>query len=134
MFLDDLFSLGLITPLLLLFAGYVAIGVLFAVAATIARLRAVPDLKVRNSQLKIDLAIVILASSELLAILGGSILHKDMTTGLRLVGVGMFLLWPVSALLALWGRGAGRRVLLVGHGLIALLATVLFLIVWIHGY
>jgi hypothetical protein len=55
-------------------------------------------------------------------------------TGTMLAIAGMFLLWPVSAVLAVRGRGVGRSVLLIGHSLIALFVIVLLLSVLIHVY
>jgi hypothetical protein len=136
MFSNSLFSLGLILPLLLLFLGHVVIGLLFSGAAIVVRLRADSSLAARASQAKIDWAIAILASSELLQILGASLLHIETKQGIGigLLAIGMFLLWPISALLAIWGLGAGRRALLIGHGLIALLVAVLLLSVLLHGW
>ena len=134
MFSNGLFSLGLILPLLLLFVGNVAIGVLFSGAAIVVRIRDSSSLAARASQRKIDWAIAILASSELLSIVGASLLHIDAGLAIGLLLVGFFLLWPISAVLAIWGRGTGRRVLLLGHALIALLVAVLLLSTWIHRW
>jgi hypothetical protein len=130
---NGILSSGLIGPLILLFLGHVVIGLLFSGVATAARISADSRLAAGKSQAKIDLAIAILASSELLQILGACLLHSDAGLGIGFLVVGLFLLWPASVVLAILGRGAGRRVLLVGHGLIALLVAVLLLSVLIHG-
>ena len=130
MFSSSLFALGLILPLLLLFVGHVAIGLLFSGAAIVARFQADSEPAAARSQRKIDWAIAILVVSNLSSILGGYIYHNSAAetgTGMMFVIFGIFLLWPVSAILTLRGRGAGRKVLLVGHGLIALLISVVLL-------
>jgi hypothetical protein len=127
-----IFSMGLIGPLILLFLGHVAIGLLFSGVAIAVRIKADSSLVTRKSQTKIDWAIAILAISELLQILGLRHLFGE-TDLVWLLVVGLFLLWPASAVLAIWGRGAGRKVLLVGHGLIALWVSAFFVIVIAHG-
>jgi hypothetical protein len=133
MFSNGLFSLGLIFPLLLLFIGHVAIGLLFSGAAIVVKLRTNFGLAARQSQWKIDWAIVILVSSELSLIIGTSLLHEDVSLGIRFVGAGLFVLWPISAVLVVFGSGVGRRVLLVGQVLITLWVAVVLLIIWAHG-
>jgi hypothetical protein len=137
MFSDGLFSVGLAGPLLILFLGFLAFGLLFSGASVVVRLRADSEFTAGKSQRKIDWAIAILVISSLLSILGGYLYHNSSAetgTGMMLFIVGIFLLWPVSAILTIRGRGAGRRVLLVGHGLIALLIAVLLLsvIIYVH--
>jgi hypothetical protein len=134
MFSGGVFSLGLAGPLLLLFMGPMAIGLMFSGAAILVRLRADSELTAGESQPRIDSAIAILAISVALSILGAIIYHTlDDGAGMVLVIVGIFLLWPVSAVLAIRGRGVGRSVLLMGHGLIALWLAVILLTVLIHG-
>jgi hypothetical protein len=130
---NGIFSLGLIGPLILFFLGHAASGLLFSGAATIVRFRADSEPAAAGSQRKIDWAIAILVASVLLSILGSSLvrdafirdayarspLQYEIGTGNNLVIVAWFILWPVSAALTIWGSGAGRRLLLVGHGLIA---------------
>jgi hypothetical protein len=100
----------------------------------LVRLRADSELTAGESQPRIDSAIAILAISVALSILGAIIYHNlDDGAGMVLVIVGIFLLWPVSAVLAIRGRGVGRSVLLMGHGLIALWLAVILLTVLIHG-
>jgi hypothetical protein len=90
-----------------------------------------------NPQLKIDWALGILATSGLLPILGFVSYYfclGSWTTWMIPTMIAIFLLWPVSAVLAIWGTGVGRLQLLVGHGLIALLMASLLLTAWIHGW
>jgi hypothetical protein len=135
MFSGGLFALGEAGPLLFLFLGPSVIGLLFSGAAIFVRLRADSEATAGETQPKIDTAIAVFAISGLLSILG-LILNRywvDTGTGMMLAIVGIFLLLPVSAVLAIRGRGAGREVLLVGHGLVALLVSVLLLSILIHG-
>jgi hypothetical protein len=134
MFSSSLFSLGLILPLLLLFVGHVAIGLLISGVAIVVRLKADSKLMVEKSQRKIDWAIAILTASVISSVLGASLVHIESEIGVAigLVVVGWFLLWPASALLTICGKGVGRLQLLFGHGLIALLMVSLLLAVWNH--
>ena len=69
-----------------------------------------------------------------LSIVGGAVYVKGaIGMGAIRTLVGVFILWPVSGLIPMLGRGAGRRLLLAGRGLIALLMVSLLLAVWIHG-
>ncbi len=115
-----------------IFLGPVVIGLLFAVTAIVVRLRADSELTLGESQPQIDSAIVVLVISMVLSILGAVLYHY--TGGWEmLVAAGLFLLCPVSAVLAILGRGVGRNVLLLGHGLIALWMAVIVIAVLIHG-
>jgi len=136
MFSSSLFALGLILPLLLLFVGHVAIGLLFSGAAIVARFQADSEPAAARSQRKIDWAIAILAASVLSSILGACLVHIEnkLVIAECLIIVGWFVLWPVSAVLAVEGRGVARRTLLVGHGLIALLLVGLLICVCIHEF
>jgi hypothetical protein len=136
MFSSSLFALGLILPLLLLFVGHVAIGLLFSGAAIVARFQADSEPAAARSQRKIDWAIAILAASVLSSILGACLVHIEnkLVIAECLIIVGWFFLWPVSAVLAVEGRGVARRTLLVGHGLIALLLVGLLICVCIHEF
>jgi hypothetical protein len=131
---DGISSFGLTAPLILLFLallfiGFVAIGLSFSGAVIVVRLRANSELMAEKSQAKINVSIAILAVSALLPILAGFLSHYGAYgTGIILAAIGPFLLWPVSAVLAIRGRGAGRRILLVGHGLIAVMVALLILI------
>ena len=129
MFSNCIYSVGPAGPLLLLFLGFLVIGLVFSGAALAVRLRADSKLTAEKLQSKIDWAIVIFAISGVLPILGGVLSHYGyFGTGMIFAIVGILLLWPVSIVLAVLGRGAGRRILLVGHALIPLLAAVLLLI------
>jgi hypothetical protein len=101
MFSSSLFSLGLILPLLLLFVGHVAIGLLFSGAAIVARFQADSEPAAARSQRKIDWAIAILAASVLSSILGACLVHIEnkLVIAECLIIVGWFFLWPVSAVL-----------------------------------
>jgi len=100
----------------------------------VVRLRADSEHAAGESQPQIDLAITFLAISVALSILGAIIYQNwDDGIGSMLAIAGIFLLWPVSAALAILGRGVGRSVLLVGHGLIALWLVAIFLSILIHG-
>jgi hypothetical protein len=136
MFSSSLFSLGLILPLLLLFVGHVAIGLLFSGAAIVARFQADSEPAAARSRRRVDWAIAILAASVLSSILGACLVHIEnkLVIAECLIIVGWFFLWPVSAVLTVWGRGVARRALLVGHGLIALLLVGLLICVWIHEF
>jgi hypothetical protein len=132
---DWISSLGITTPMILLFLallllGFVAVGLSVSVAVIVARRRADSELKAGKSQAKIDLSIAILAISALLPILAGALSRYGAYYGAAIIlaAIGPLLLWPVSAVLAIRGRGAGRRVLLVGHGLIAVMVALLILI------
>jgi hypothetical protein len=133
MFTDGLFSLGLAGPLLVLVLGHLAIGLLFSGAAIVHRLRSGSEPAAAGPQRKIDWAIAILAASGILSIVGATFFHFGSEVGIWLFVVGLLFLWPVSAVLAIVGRGVGRVQLFVGHGLIALLVVSLVLAVWIHG-
>jgi hypothetical protein len=130
------FSYGNADPLLLLLAGFVVVGLLAAVAAIAIRLSADSELTTGESQPQVDSSIALLVISVLLSIIGAVLYHySPAESGIAMVFiiVGIFLLWPVSALLAVRGRGSGREALLVGHGLIALLVLVLLLSILIHA-
>lgn len=130
---NGIFSLGLLVPLLLLFVGPVGIGIFCSVAAIVVRLRADPELSSGESQSQIDTSIALLAVSALLSVCA-VIPFGDQPLGMgtTLAIVGMFLLWPVSAVLAIRGRGVGRKELLVGHGIIAAWLSLLLLTILIH--
>ena len=114
---NGVFSLGFVGPLILLFLGFVAIGLSFSGALIVARLRANSEHTTGKSQPKIDMSIAFLGVSALLPILAGVPSHFGAYgAGLMLGVIGPFLLWPNSAVLAIQGRGTGRRVLLVGTG------------------
>jgi hypothetical protein len=130
---DGIFSMGLIGPLLLLFVGPVGIGLICSVVAIVMRLRADSEFSSGESQPQIDTSIALLAISTLLSVCAlmpsrGAVFGAGTTLAI----VGTFLLWPVSAVLAIRGRGVGRKVLLVGHGLIAAWLLVLVLSILIH--
>src|ERR1035438_5739644 len=100
MFSGGLFSVGLAGPLLLLFLGFLVFGPLSAGVAIVTRLRGDFELTARESQRKIDWAMAILALSGALPILGGVLSHYGFfSTGMIIASVGIFLLWPVSAVL-----------------------------------
>jgi len=133
---NGIFSMGLAGPLILLVLGQVAIGLLFSGAAIVATLRADSELRAGKSLTKTKVSIVILVVSALLPILAGALSRYGAYYGAAtiLALIGPLLLWPLSAVLAIWGRGAGRRVLLVGHGLIAAWVSLLLLIILIHVF
>ena len=134
MFSDSLFALGWAGPLLVLFLLFLVIGLPCSGAAIVVRIEADSEATAGKLQRKIDWAIAILAISGLLPILGGVLVHYGFHgTGMILASFGIFLLWPVSGVLAIRGRGAGRRVLLVGHGLRGHSVGILLLIVLVHG-
>jgi hypothetical protein len=129
---NGIFTLGLLGPLALLYVGQVVIGLLFSGMVIIERLRADTEQLSGQSQSKVDSSIAVLVISELLSICGGIVFHNgEYGTGMNLALIGIFLLWPVSAVLAILGKGAGRRVLLVGHALIALWIIFIFLAILI---
>ena len=101
-----------------------------------ARFQADSEPAAARSQRKIDWAIPILAASVLSSILGACLVHIEnkLVIAECLIIVGWFFLWPVSAVLAVEGRGVARRTLLVGHGLIALLLVGLLICVCIHEF
>jgi hypothetical protein len=125
---NGIFSLGLIGPMLLLFVGPVAIGLLFSGLAIFVRLRATSELSSGESQSQIDSSIAVLTISVLLSVGGGIIFRNGM------YGTGTMLAIAGIAVLAVRGRGVGRSVLLIGHSLIALFVIVLLLSVLIHVY
>jgi hypothetical protein len=136
MFSNGLFSFGLAGPLGLLVLGLPAIGLLCSGVAIKVRIRIDSGLAKNNSQPKIDWAIGVLATSVLLQILGLVSYYsgfESWETWKIQVMIGIFILWPVSAILAVWGRGVGRSVLLMGHGLIAFWVAAILLIILIHG-
>ena len=134
--------IGLTTPLILLILalllmGFVGIGLSFSGATIIARRRGNSEFTAEKSRAKIDTSTSLLAVSALLPLFAGALSRFGASTAaLMLLPIGPLLLWPISAVFAIRGRGAGRRVLLVGHGLIALLVASLILItvfVYIRG-
>jgi hypothetical protein len=135
MFSDNLFSFGLAGPLGLLVLGVPVIGLLCSGVAIKVRIRMDSGLTKCDSQPKIDWSIGVLATSNLLQILGLISYYgfESWETWKILVIISIFILCPISALLAILGRGVGRRVLLVGHGLIALWVAVILLMILIHG-
>ena len=76
----------------------------------------------------IDCATAMLACAALLVILKFSV---EQVHQLCLVSLSCFLLWPVSAVLTFCGKGTGKRLLLVAHGLVALLWTASVLLNWV---
>jgi hypothetical protein len=135
MFFNGLFSLGFAGPLILFWVGHAVIGLAFSGVATRARLRTEPRSKEVGQQGRILWAIAILACAELTSILGASLLHFDSQIGGIIVAFGLFVLWPISAILSLLGRGAvGQKVLLLGHGLIALGTCALLLAWWLWNH
>ena len=134
MFENSIFALGLIVPLALFLVGHLLIGLLFSVIAIVVRFQARSRPVTVGSQRKVDWAIVFFAASVLSSMLGASLLHIERDLGIaeRLVIVG-WLLWPVSGVLTIAGKGAGRGPLLVGHGVIAFLLIGLLIALWIHG-
>ena len=132
MFTGGFFALGLMGPIAYLILGFIVIALLFSGAAVATSFRSNSGRKGVESQPRIDWAIGVLGISGLLSILGASFLINDVSTGTKLLALGLFLLWPVSAVLAIVGRGVGRKVLLVGHALIALWVGVAFLIMSIY--
>ena len=132
MFSNNFFGLGVLLPILALFLGYVSIGLCTAGIAVYVAVRASPKPVTRTSQRKAYWPISALVCSEASAILGFLCFPKEMNLGIVLVGVGLLLLWPVSAALAIWGCGVARKILLVGHGLIAAWICIILLITWIH--
>jgi hypothetical protein len=133
MFGNGLFALGMLGPLLLLFLGHAAIGLLFSAAAIVARLRAGSGAGAAGPQRTIDCAIASLAASVLLTVLGAALLHLDSNLGIMLFAAGLLLAWPVSAVLTLLGRGAGWKPLLVGQALIALLLSGFLVCLWVFN-
>jgi hypothetical protein len=132
---NGLFALGFAGPLILFWLGHAVIGITFAVAAILTRRRANPRAKNIGRPDRILWAIAILACAELASILGASFLHVDGQIGAIIVAIGLFVLWPVSAILSLLGRGAtGQKVLLLGHGLIAFGTCVLLLAWWLWDH
>jgi len=136
MFSHGLFSLGLILPFILLFLGFVTIGFSFSGVAIAVRLQADSESTAGKLQSKIDLSIAILAVSALMPILAIVLSHYGAyyNAGIVLAMIGLLMLWPVSAMLAIRGRGAGRMVLLVGHGLIAIWIVVIVVSILINIY
>lgn len=135
MFSNGLFSLGLIGPLIYLFLGFVVIGLSFGAGAIAVRWRETPEPTSRVPQLRIDLSAVILAISALLPIIAVFLYHGGFQReGIITPFLGMFLLWPVSAVFAISGKGAGRKLLLVAHGLIALWVFAFLMIMAIYVY
>jgi hypothetical protein len=126
--------IGLTTPLTLLILaflllGFVAIGLSFSAATIVATRRGNSEFTAGQSHAEIDVSTAFLAVSALLPLLAGVLSRFGASTAaLMLLPIGPLLLWPISAVLAIRGKGAGRRVLLVGHGLIALLVALLILI------
>jgi hypothetical protein len=130
---DGIFSLGLIGPLALLFLGSLAIGLLVSGVVIVVRLRADSKLLSTKSQSQIDSSIALFVISESLSVIGGIIFRNgEYGAGIKFAIAGIFILWPVSAVLAIVGRGVGRKVLLIGHALIALWVVVLVLIMSIY--
>jgi len=122
---NGIYSLGLLGPLFLLYSGFVLVGVAFSGTAIAIRLRAGTAFGAEKLQFKIDLSIVIFAASVMASICGGMLSHGgNYVAGVRCFFVSMFLLWPLSAVLAILGKGTSRRTLLIGHGLIALFMVI----------
>ena len=132
MFSNSFFGLGVILPILVLFLGYVSIGVISAGIAVFATVRARSKPVTGTSRSKVYWPIAALICSEASSILGFLLIPNEMKQGIVLVGIGLLILWPVSAGLAIWGRGVARRTLLVGHGLIAVWICIILLMIWIH--
>lgn len=130
---EGIFSLGLIGPMAILFLGFQLIGVPFAIVAiaTIARAK---NKNSGKSHPTIDLSLRVFILSLALSIVGWILVrYGAFFWGPALAIFAIFLLWPISALLALRGGArAGRRILLVGHGLIAILVSLLLSSVLIH--
>lgn len=132
MFSNSFFGLGAILPILALFLGYVSIGLCTAGIAVYVAIRASPKPVTRTSQRKAYWPIAALICSETSSVLGFLCFPKEINLGIVLLGIGLLLLWPVSAALAIWGRGVARKSLLVGHGLIAVWICIMLLTICIH--
>jgi len=89
--------------LALLLIGFVAVGLSFSGAGFVVRLRADSELTAGESQAKIDMSIAILAISALLPIIAGALSGYGAYYGAAIIlaVIGPFLLWPVSAVLAI---------------------------------
>jgi hypothetical protein len=126
--------MGLTTPpilliLALLLLSFVAIGLSFSGATIVARQRGNSEITAGKSYARIDMSAALLVVSALLPLLAGVLSRFGASTAaLMLLSIGPLLLWPISVVFAIRGRGASRRVLLVGHGLIAFLVALLILI------
>jgi hypothetical protein len=136
MFSNGLFALGFFGPLILFWLCHTLVGLAIALAALVTRLRANSESRKIGRPRPIVWAIAILACAEIASIVGASVLHIDGSIGSIIVVVGLLVMWPISAILSLMGkRAVGQKVLLIGHGLIAVETGALFLAwsLWNHG-
>jgi len=132
--MDSLFALGLVGPLLLLCCGFVAVGLSFSCAMVVARRRSSREQTKDMLHQKIGWAAVLLGSAALLPIVAGVVSHFGaFGAALDLLCLGCFLLWPISVIFTFLGKGVGRNLLFVAHGLIIVWAGAILLVIWIHG-
>ncbi len=132
--MDALFALGLVGPLLLLVGGFVVIGLAFSIIVFVIRRRSRDESIANTNGRKVDWATALLASAALLPIVAGILSSLGSHgAGFTLLCFVCFLLWPVSAVFTLLGKGTGRGLLLMAHGLIVLWSTAILLLIWIHG-
>ena len=132
-----MFNLGFELDFLFL-VGFVGIGLSFSVAVIVVRLRSGDEFIAKARQQMIGLATAILACAALSPVLAVFISqlpishYPTLLAPLPLICVGCSLLWPVSVIVTFLGQGTGRRMLLVAHGLIAIMWTALVLTYWIR--
>ena len=132
--MNALFALGLVGPLLLLVVGFIIMGLLFSGAALMSRCRSGFTNTGKKGEWTMNWAIRALAGAAVAPILAGVISHFGAQgTALGLTVLSFVALWPASIVLTFLADGAGRGLLLFGHGLIALWVIVIISLICIHG-
>jgi len=134
MFSNDLFSLGLTGPIVLLCLGVPTVELLFAGIVIVVRSRLGSKMLLSNADSNSLWAIRVLVISGLFPIFGLTCeVFGFYRSSELLTEIGIFVLWPLSAVLTIVGKGVGRRAILGGHGIIAAILFAIFWSVKSHG-
>jgi hypothetical protein len=134
MYSNGLFSLGMVGPIGLLCLGMPAFELMLWGIVLVVRVQMGSKLRPEKRNVNLEWAIRTLVVSSLFPVLGFICEYNGYYLYFLILSeMGIFLLWPISAVLTILGKGVGRRLLLGGHGIIALFVLALFLSVRSHG-
>lgn len=128
MFSNGLFSMGLAGPLVLLGFCIPAVELLLSAIALLVRHHSAHEFITKTSRMRSGGAVLSLVIAGLLPICG---FIADTVGGFGLfhicAEIEILLLWPVSVVLVFGTRGVERKILLIGHGVIAFLVSAILI-------